>query len=446
MRAGSAPLNHPPVRTPPPEVRLLDNGLTVQLVPLPHLHSAFVGHFVRVGSRHESAATNGLSHFLEHMLFRGCDGFASPGELNAAIEDLGGQWDGFTTRDYTGYQTGVHPAGAPETIEILGRMVQTPSYRDIEVERRIVVEEMLDALDERGRNIELDTVAHDHAFGDHALAWPIEGRRKNLDAFDVAALEDHRRRFYGAKNSVLCVAGAFDRAKTNRAIDRAFGGLFSGRRRTDRPRPRLLEPPKPLRYVHDPGPQSRIRISFRVAPEHHDDHRSLVLLRRWLDGGLSARLQVELVDRLGLAYEVGASLESYSDVGVFDFELNTAHEHLADAIDALGDLLAETREASLDAEAFARVQRRAQNYLDFMRDAPADLGSYYAVGRLFRDVESPESRLAALQALTPEDVTAAARRYLTRRRASAAAVGGADAGTIRGARAAYRRFLRRLGD
>lgn len=427
-------------------MRVSSNGLTVQLVPLPHLHSAFVGHFIRVGSRHETRSTNGLSHFLEHMLFRGCDGFQTPGELNAAIEDLGGQWDGFTTRDYTGYQTSVHPSGVPDAIEILGRMVRTPSYEDIDVERRIVVEEMLDALDEKGRNIELDTVAHDHAFAEHALGWPIEGTRKNLDRFDVESLEAHRQKFYGARNSVLCVAGRFDARKVSRAIARGFGDLFPGRRRADRPRPRLLEAPKPLRYVHDPGPQSRLRISFRVAPEQHADHRALVLLRRWLDGGLSARLQVELVDRLGLAYEVGASLESYSDVGVFDFELNTAHEHLADVIDALGELLAETREAPIDRHAFDRVQRRAKNHLEFMLDAPGDLGGYYGVGRLFREVEPPEARLEAISALKAHDVTAAARRYLTRRRASAAAVGGADAATIRRARAAYRRFLRRLGD
>lgn len=428
------------------EVSILSNGLTVQLVHLPHLHSAFVGHYVRVGSRHESQTTNGLSHFLEHMLFRGCDGFSTPGDLNAAIEDLGGQWEGFTTRDYTGYQTSVHPAGVPETIEILGRMVQTPSYADIEVERRIVVEEMLDALDESGRNIELDTVAHDHAFAGHSLGWPIEGPRANLDRFDLEVLENHRQLFYGAKNSVLCVAGAFDRGAARRAAEKSFDGLFEGRKRLDRPRPRLLEPPKPLRYVHDPGPQSRLRISFRVVPETHDDHRALVLLRRWLDGGLSARLQVELVDRLGLAYEVGASLESYSDVGVFDFELNTTNDHLADAIDALGALLAETRSQPLDEAAFRRVQRRARSHLEFMLDAPPELGGYYGVGQLFRTVVPPEERLAALAALDPEDVTRAARRYFVPRRASAAAVGGAEPATVRRVRTAYRRFLRRLGD
>lgn len=446
MRPGTGTPIDPLVRARSEELRTLDNGLTVQLVHLPHLHSAFVGHFVRVGSRHESPASNGLSHFLEHMLFRGCDGFATPGELNAAIEDLGGQWDGYTTRDYTGYQTTVHPNAVPDAIEILSRMVRTPSFRDIEVERKIVVEEMLDALDEEGRNIELDTIAHDHAFMGHALAWPIEGVRANLDRFDVRSLESHRKQFYGAKNSVLCIAGAFDGRRTWNAVRASFGELFAGRNRTDRPRPRLLETPKPLRYVHDPGPQSRIRITFRVAPESHSDHRALVLLRRWLDGGLSARLQVELVDRLGLAYEVGASLDSYSDVGLFDFELNTTHEQLPSALDALADLLVQTRTEPIDPEAFARVQRRAQTHLEFMLDAPGDLGGYYGVGRLFRDVESPAERLAALEALGPEDVASVARRYFVPRRASAAAVGGADAATVRKARAAYRRFLARLSD
>jgi len=432
------------VRPRTTEVRTLDNGLTVQLVHLPHLHSAFVGHFVRVGSRHEQPNTNGVSHFLEHMLFRGCDGFDSPAELNAAIEDLGGQWDGYTTRDYTGYQSSVHPSGVPEAIELLGQMIRTPSYRDIEVERRIVVEEMLDALDQTGRNIELDSIAHDHAFRGHALGWPIEGPRQNLESFDEARLERHRRQFYGARNSVLCVAGAFDGRRTISAIEASFGALFAGRKRADRPRPILRAEPKPLRYVQDPGPQSRLRISFRVAPEGHRDHGALVLLRRWLDGGLSARLQVELVDRLGLAYEVGASLDSYSDVGLLDFELNTTHASLPAAIDALGELLADTRSNPIDPEAFQRVQRRARTHLEFMLDAPPDLGAYYGVGRLFRDVESPSQRLEALAEVGPDDVTRVARRYLVPERVSAAAVGGADASEVRRARSAHRRFLARL--
>jgi len=432
------------VRAYATKVKSLNNGLIVQLVELPHLHSAFIGHFVRVGSRHESSPTNGLSHFLEHMLFRGCDGFSTPEELNAAIEDLGGQWEGFTTRDYTGYQTSVSPTGAPETIEILSQMIRTPVYDDVDVERRIVVEEMLDALDDEGRNIELDTVAHEHAFRGHALAWPIEGSRRNLERFDETQLEAHRRRFYGARNSVVCVAGAFDRARVERAIDAGYGRLFPGRRRADRPRPRMLETPRPLRFVRDPGPQSRFRISFRVAPEQHPDHRALVLLRRWLDGGLSARLQVELVDRLGLAYEVGASLESYSDVGVFDFEINTTNEQLPAAIDALADLLVATRRSPIEEAAFRRVQRRAQRHVEFMLDAPADLGSYFGVGRLFREVEPPEARLAAVSALGPEDVARVARRYFLPKRASAAAVGGANPAQIRRARAAYRGLLEAL--
>lgn len=88
---------------------VLDNGLTVVTVEMPHLHSASIALYVGIGSRHENEATNGLSHFLEHMFFRGCDGFADSTALNAAMEDLGGVLDGYTTRDYTAYQSVVHP-------------------------------------------------------------------------------------------------------------------------------------------------------------------------------------------------------------------------------------------------------------------------------------------------------------------------------------------------
>ncbi len=434
------------VRAYTAEAQTLDNGLSVELVRMPHLHSAFVGCFVRVGSRHETAKTNGVSHFLEHMLFRGCDGYASPAELNAAIEDLGGQWEGFTTRDYTGYQTTVQSDAAPEALDMLGRMLTSPTYDDLALEKKIVGEEMLDSLDESGRNIELDTVAHAWTFADHPLGWPIEGTKAIVDRLDADGLELHRRRFYGAKNCVVCVAGRFDLRRVHRAIASRFLEMPAGRPRADGARPRVPATTGRLRYVPYPGPQTRLRITFRTPPEGHPDFLPLVLLRRWLDGGLSARLQVELVDRRGLAYEVGATIESYSDLGLFDFELNVAHDNIPPALEALSAIVDEVRREPLDPDGFARVQRRTRTGLDFMLDAPAELGGHFAVNRLFRKLETPEARAEAIMALEPRELRRVARRYLSPRTVTGAAVGGASKSQVRAARTAWRRFVRGLDD
>jgi hypothetical protein len=190
--------------------------------------------------------------------------FESPGELNAAVEDLGGQWDGFTTRDYTGYQT----VGPPERRAGGRRHIgthdpnprPTPTWRS---ERRIVVEEMLDALDDDGRNIELDTVALRARLRAPCAGLADRGARVRTWSASTRTedLESHRRAFYGAKNSVLCVAGRLrrDAVRTGRR-PRLRAPVRGSPARGPSGRRASWSRPEPLRYV------ARIRVRRRANP------------------------------------------------------------------------------------------------------------------------------------------------------------------------------------
>jgi predicted Zn-dependent peptidase len=417
----------------------LANGLRVHTLSMPHLHTAFLGFYVRVGSRHEAPPANGLSHFLEHMFFRGCDPLPSSQALNGAIEDLGGSLDGFTARDYTGFQTVLHPSGVKDGMEIMASMLHRPRFDGVEVERRVVREEMLDALDERGRLVELDAVAHRHHFGRHGLGQPIEGTRGNLRRFDRTALQQHRARFYGARNAVLVAAGPLP-PRTGQWAARAFATLPPGRRRRDGPRPPL--PSRRVHFVHHRGPQTRIRWSFRTVAERHRDYPALIWLRRWFDGGLSARLQVELVDRLGLAYEVSAGLDAYSDVGVFDIEMVVANEKLPAAMTELARLVADAGHRTFTEDELASIKRRAQAGFDGMLDAPAELGHWYGLGTLFDTLEPPKARLQRLLALTTDDLGRAARRTFSGAAWTVSGVGGASPDVV----AQTKQVLRQVAD
>lgn len=424
------------------QLRTLDNGLRVVTVAMPHLHSALVAMYARVGSRHERPETNGLSHFLEHMVFRGCEGFEDSTALNGAMEDLGGYLDGFTTRDYSGFQSAVHPRHVGDAADILGAMLRAPAFLDIEIERSIILEELLDALDERGRQIELDAVAHQLAFGEHPLAQTIEGPRKNVRRFTTEDLQSHRARFYGAKNSILCFAGAVDPDACFRHAKRAFGGLFEGRPSAEGRPPKLPATPAASRFVRSDDVQTRCRLSFRATSDSHADYPALVLLRRVLDGGLSARLQVELVEKRGIAYEIGAEIEAYSDCGLFDFELAVAHRKLSYAITELGKVLRTLREDGVGQDELDRVRRRARISLEMGLDAPGELAQWYGANRLFFDPVSPEQRMARLEQVTQADLRRVAKKYFQPKRLTMAAVGGADRPTV----AAGRRALKELAE
>jgi len=412
---------------------VLDNGLTVVTVNMPHLHSAYISIFARVGSRHEKAENNGISHFLEHMFFRGCEGFPDSTALNAAMEDYGGVLDGFTSRDSSSYHTTVHPQHVRDAIEIFGSMFLASTFSDIDVERSIIMEEMLDAIDDRGRMIDLDNIAHREAFAGHSLGLPIEGSQKNVRRFHVDDLMAHRRKYYGAANMVVCVAGKINSSNCRKAIQRTFGPLRKGRRATETA-PKLQEPKPRLVYVRTDEPQTRIRLSFRTVSEEHPDYAALDLLRHVLDGGLSGRLQNVFVEKLGLAYDISADIEMYSDCGLFNFEVAVSNRKLLSVLERLVKFISELRKEGLTKEELDRVRYRASLALEFSLDSPQELSHWYGESALFRKPKKFGHKIKSLKSVQTEDILRVCRTYLSPTRLTATAVGGADPNTVKKAR------------
>jgi len=426
------------------QVSRLDNGLTLVTIDMPHLHSASLAVYARVGSRHESAEDNGLSHFLEHMFFRGCDGYADSTALNAAMEDLGGWLDGFTTRDYSGYQSTVHPDHVDEALALYAQMFRSPLFSEIDIERSIILEEILDAVDPRGRTIDLDILAHKEAFPEHPLGNSIDGPRANLKRFNRDDLERHRRRFYGAQNLVVCAAGQIKPAQVKKNVQKNFGPLFAGKPVKEGKAPGL--PPKAphLRLVNIDESQVRIRLSFRGISDVHDDYPALLVLRRILDGGLSARLQVEMVERRGIAYEIGAELVTYSDCGLLDFEMAVAPNKLAYAIEELGKVIAGLSQNITPSE-LASVKRRAGFGVMLGLDSAGELSHWFGATQLFHEPIPPETRLAQLEKVTLKDVEKVAKKYLKASRLTGVAVGKLSPALSRTTQKAFKAFCAASG-
>src|SRR6185436_20076078 len=212
------------LRKPPYHVSRarLANGLRLLTIETPHLHTANVCLYVRAGSRYETPATNGLSHFLEHMLFRGSGRYPSSFALNLAIEELGGTLYAETGRDYSLYQIALHPGHVARGLEILGDLFAAPTLRDIDLERKIIVEEIPEDLDDRGRNVNLDDQSRKLAWDGHPLGFPITGPLRNVRGYSVADVRAHFRRFYGAANLVLAVAGPVSARRVLRQSRAAF--------------------------------------------------------------------------------------------------------------------------------------------------------------------------------------------------------------------------------
>ena len=148
---------------------VLGNGLRVVTVELSHLHAGMLAAYVRAGSRHEHPRVNGVSHFLEHLFFRGSAGYPEGRTLNSVVEDVGGNLNGVTTRDHGYYYTPIHPDRMEVPFAVLGDMLARPLFKEVELEREVILEEILDEVDEEGRDIDVDNLSKRALFEGHPL-------------------------------------------------------------------------------------------------------------------------------------------------------------------------------------------------------------------------------------------------------------------------------------
>ena len=402
--------------------RVLPNGLRVLTVPAPGLHSAMIALYVRAGSRHERPETNGVSHFLEHLFFRGSHDWPDTVAMNAAVESAGGNLNGITARDHGCYYTPIHADELPTGLAILGDMLRRPLLREMDVEREIILEEILDEVDGDGKDIDADNLSKRLAFGAHPLGFKIAGTPQIIRRLDEEQVRAHHARFYCGTNLVLCVAGPVREAEVVELAEEHLGALPRGRVSRD-----VAPPPWPagpsLEHVQHEDAQSELCLNFPCPPEHHPDYPVHLVIRRILDDGLSSRLPFEVVERRGLAYSLHAGIDAFADAGMFAVDGACAPKKLPRVVDEILRVLSELTVRPVAEEELLRVQRRHRMTLAFSLDSAAELAGWYGSGEVLHAPEGFEERCLRVERVTAEDVLRVARATFTRSNLVAVFVG-----------------------
>jgi len=401
---------------------VLDNGLRLVTVELPHLHTASVVMYAKVGSRFEDERDNGLSHFLEHMLFRGTDRHPDAYQINYAIEALGGTLYAETGRDYSLYQIVLHPRHVARGLEILGDLFASPTFRDIDLERKIIVEEILEDLDDRGRNINLDDQSRKLAWDDHPLGFPITGPLRNVRRFSVGDVRGHFQRFYGAANMVLAVAGPLTSEEIGRQAKTAFARVPRGARRKPLA-PRPAGPGPRFRAVHNEAAQTQVHILFHALAETDPGYLALRALVRVLDDGMSTRLHYQICDQKGLAYSVAGTLHSYHDAALLEIDAACAHAKLPALVTESLAMLGRFRDELVGEDELEKAKRRFVSDIESSYDDLDGLCGWFGGTELFVRADAQEKRARALARVRPEDIRTVARRVLRPERLSVTVVG-----------------------
>jgi predicted Zn-dependent peptidase len=402
----------------------LANGLEVVLVPMPGVHRAVASLYLRVGSRFEGPEDNGISHFLEHMLFRGTPSLPTAHEQALVFERLGATLYAATHVDHGVMSVSVPPENLTRVLGHLAEVTAAPRFTEIEVERGIVREEILEDLDDDDRDVDADNLTRALMYDKHPLGYTITGGLAALARFDERMLRAHHARHYTGDNAVLCIAGRFDVDAIARAVEPCFSSLPRGRKVAVVPAPPLDAQKKPrFSFVENTSSQTELRVAFRALSERDGREPAVEMLMRVLDDGMSTRLYERICDRLGLCYDVSGMFEAYEDDGVLDVAAGAQHER---AIQVAKEVFGLLHDLAADGPSEAEMEKARDRHrwsVEAMLDEPDAVAGFYGLAALAGITRTPMARHDDLARVTREEVRAAAELVFRPERLSVVAVG-----------------------
>jgi predicted Zn-dependent peptidase len=350
---------------PAPTLRRTDlpNGLTVLSESVPGARSVAFGAWVRAATLHERPEQMGVSHLLEHMVFKGTR-TRSAQQIALALETLGGSLDAYTEREHTSYQARVLDEHLPEAASVIGELIFEPLLRqaDLALERKVILEE-ISMVDDTPDDIIFDV--HNRAvWGEHPHGFPILGTRATVKALSVADLHDLHERAYHPGRLVVAASG---RVEHDQLLDVLQSTGWSTRARGDMT-PFALDP------VEAAGPHAEHVSRKDIAQTHvvlggqgiafGDTRRyAFALLDMLIGGGMSSRLFQKVREELGLAYSVQTFSSSYADTGAHGVYLASAPETAQEALDAVRDVLRDVSMNGLSEADLAAGKRQLRGQL-----------------------------------------------------------------------------------
>ncbi len=402
----------------------LPSGLPVLVLQRDGLHCVDAVLALRAGPRFETRQTSGLSHLLEHMLFRGTEAYPRHRDFHEAVESIGGPLQGSTGRDMSLFGMSVSPRDLDEALALLAEATLRPTLEGLDLERRLVLEELLEERDERDRDLDLENLSRGLLWPGDPVGLPVLGSRDNVEHFDERDLRAFHQQVYRGGNALLVIAGPVDPDEAVVGARRAFRDMPSG-------------PPLPLRRLREPrnGPfcshvehdasQVEMMLSFPAVGLTDPRVQGIALIQLILGDGVTSRLQWNVCEVRALAYSIYAQYDPMADVGVLDVEAAVAPEGYLDLMREVLDTLREFKDRGPTDAEVERARKRYLLALEFAQDSPSALASYHLSQLFGVDVDLAD-RLATLPRWNRHNLRALGRQLLSRRSATLVAVGPFD--------------------
>ena len=392
-------------------------------VPMEGTKTATVLVLVGTGSKYETKEINGISHFLEHMMFKGTD--KRPGKMDIAreLDAIGAEYNAFTGKEYTGYY-------AKASIEKLDTIMDVVfdiflnsklAQEDIDTERGVIVEELNMYRDMPQRYV--SDLFEKLLYGDQPAGWDIGGEKETVMSLKREQFVDYFNSHYVAKNTIIAVAGNVDPEVVREKAAKYFANIRKNDSITKLPVVEKQSEPQTLIHYKKTD-QTHFFLGFRSFDMFDERKYALSILGTVLGGGMSSRLFEEVRDKRGLAYYVGADNDTATDTGYFKVRAGVNNEKVFEAIKVVMDEIRKIKDNGITAEELQRAKDNISGSMALGLEHSDAVANAYAGPILFENkVLTPEEELVKIKKVTLEDVHNVAKEVFDNTKLNLAVIG-----------------------
>lgn len=382
---------------------VLKNGLRIITVPMKESQSAIAMVLVEAGSKYESKDINGISHFLEHMCFKGTK-IRTGAEINNQLDSLGAESNAFTGEEYTGYYAKTHFKKVDKILDIVSDIYLNPIFpeKDIEIEKGVILEEinMYEDLPMRKVNDIWDELL----YGDQPAGRTILGPKTNIKKMKRNHFVDYHDKNYIPQKTVVVVAGNINKKEIIKQVKEKFSELKKGK---ETKKPKVLEKQKsPAVKIHNKkSDQTHLILGFRSFDVYDKRIVPLRVAATILGKGMSSRLFKKMRDELGICYYVHASNSSQTDTGVFAVSAGVGNARLEEAISTIIDEFKKLRDEEISDKEIKKAKEYLLGNMATSHETSDSWADFYGTQELFRmNIRTLKQIEAEIRAVTEKDI------------------------------------------
>jgi predicted Zn-dependent peptidase len=387
----------------------LPNGLTIVSEEMPHLRSISIGIWIRTGSRDEAPEINGISHFLEHMVFKGTRN-RSAEEIARHVDSIGGNLDAFTAKECVCFNIKVLDEHLPQAVDVLSDLVLGPVFaeEDIKKERGVILEEI--KMDEDNPDYLVHEIFTQNFWKDQPLGKPILGTKETVRKFDRATMLDAYKKRFTPGNMIISAAGNVDHDHFVALISKEFAKLEPGKNgfHSDHPttHPRIMmRNKKSLEQV-------QICIGVPSYPISHERRYSSYVMNTLLGGGMSSRLFQNVREKQGLVYAIFSELNPFRDTGCLAIYAGTSRDSVPKVLASVVSEFKKVKETPVDQEELNRAKAQLKGNLMLSLESSTARMSNLARQEMYYDhFFGMNEIIQRIEAIQPEDVQQVAREF-----------------------------------